>query len=303
MFSDLDKQKQETRRFLDILAEKTVCKITITFLEHSGQTSKGYILNNKIPINIEDAYNILERENAWHKNTEYKTSVIWSFSKEDQYYNIVVVNDIKDIENFTLNDFFLLWNSGNKYQAAFLLDRYVSAEDILKIQKALIRIYNCDNRALGATHRKNMSGFYNTKYPDYPYSQICYVGSKMLDVVQIMEQYKEMYEKEETKEIQQCLVQKHHLIPVEQLMKQMMNPPKKKWKDFYKEKQDEQRTDMAYAVYLMARGFTDEQILQLLLQESYSIELIKKEHRQSYLKWILMTTRSYYEQNNSRRYE
>jgi len=303
MFLDLDKQKQETRRFLDILAEKTACKITITFLEHLGQTTKGYILNNKIPINIEDAYNLLEKEDSWYKNTEHKISVIWSFSKEDQYYNIVVVNDIKDIGSFMLNDFFLLWNSGNKFQATFLLDRYVSGEDVLKIQKALIRIYNCDNRALGATHRKNMPGFYNTKYPDYPYSKIKYVGSNVLNVNHIMEQYRKMFEKEEHQRTQQHLTSQQNLVSAEQIIRQMLNQPKKTWKDFYKEKQNENRADMAYVIYLMARGYTDEQIIQALLKESYNIEMRKKGFLDDYLKRILMVARTYYKQYGNRRYE
>ena len=275
MVFNFDKQKQETKKFLDILPERTACKIRITVLDHSDGTPKGYVLNNKIPIKIEDAYYILERENAWYKNVVNKKSIIWSFSREEQGYNVVLINDIKDTETFILRDFFLLWNSGNKLQAAFLLDRYVSAEDVIKIQKALIQIYGGDKRALGAAHNKNMPGFHNIQYPDLPYSRIKYIGGNTLDVNYIMKQYEEMYEKKEE--------QKHRVFTVEQVMRQLLNKPKKTWKDFYITKQNVSRADISYTIYLMAMGYNDKQIMQALLKESYIFDTIEREKRENYL--------------------
>ena len=293
---DFTRQKQETKKFLDILSEKTTCKIRITVLDHSDGTPKGYILNNKVPIKIKDAYYILERENAWYKNVVNKKSIIWSFSKDEQGYNVVLINDIKDTEAFILRDFFLLWNSGNKFQAAFLLDRYVSAEDVVKIQKTLIQIYGGDKRALGAAHNKNMPGFYNIQYPELPYSRIKYIGGNTLDVNYIMEQYKEMYEKKEEPN--------QHVFTVEQVMRQLLNKPKKTWKDFYMAKQNVSRADISYAIYLMAAGYDDKQIMQTLLKESYMFDTIEREKRENYLKRILALAKMYYnKRHNKKKYE
>jgi hypothetical protein len=300
---DFTHQKQETKKFLDILSERTACNIRITVLDHSDGTPKGYILNNKLPIKIEDTYYILERENAWHKNYVNTKSIIWSLSKEDQGYNVVLINDIKDTETFILRDFFLLWSSGNKFQAAFLLDRYVSAEEVVKIQKTLIQIYGCDKRALGATHNKNMPGFYNTQYPDYPYSQIQYIGGNTLDVNYIMNEYRKIYGKEEAMKTQQHLKLQQHSVSVEQLMMQMSNSHKKTWKDFYKEKQNGSKADMAYSIYLISRGYTDEQVKQALLRESQDIEIRKQGHLKDYLRRTLKVAREYYENYGSRRYK
>jgi len=293
---DFTRQQQETKKFLDILSKKTTCKIRITVLDHSGGTPRGYILNNKLPIKIEDAYYILERENAWYKNAINKKSIIWSFSKDEQGYNVVLINDIKDTEAFILRDFFLLWNSGNKFQAAFLLDRYVSAEDVIKIQKILIQIYGGDKKALGAAHNKNMPGFYNIQYPELPYSQIKYIGGNTLDVNYIMEQYEEMYEKKEESN--------KRVFTVEQVMRQLLNKPKKTWKDFYMTKQNVSRADISYAIYLMATGYDDKQIMQALLKESYVFDTIEREKHENYLKRILALARMYYnKQHDKKKYE
>jgi len=287
---DFLSQKQETKKFLDALARKTACKITITFLDYVSK--KGFVLNNRQPIRIEEAFSLLEKENAFYKNLVYKKSVLWNFSKENQCFNIVLIDDIEDIETFKRRDFFLLWNTSNKFQAAFLLDRGVTSEEVIKIQRMLIRAYGGDLGALGASHNKKLPGFYNTKYPENPpYMQIHYVGTRVLDARYILAQYKEIYEKEkEDKKPRQ-----HDLATPEQTIKQLQGTSKKTWQGYFMEKQNGSKADVAYAIYLMDSGYTDEEVRQALLNESQDIEIRKKGHLEDYLRRTLKAARDYYE--------
>ena len=292
---DFTTQKQETKKFLDTLSRKTACKITITFLDYVDK--KGFVLNNRQPIRIEEAFSLLERENAWYKNAVHRKSVLWNFSKENKYFNVALIDDIQDIETFKRRDFFLLWNTSNKFQAAFLLDRGVTSEDVKKIQRMLIKDYGGDLGSLGASHNKKMPGFYNTKYPESPYMQIHYIGTRVLDANHILEKYKEIYEKEQEEERTQ-----QRVLTVEQVLKQFQRQGalKKTWQDFFRERQNKSQADIAYTIYLIDKGYTDEQIRQMLLDESEDIEIRKKGHLEDYLSRTLLAARRYYE-NISRR--
>jgi hypothetical protein len=286
---DFASQKQETKKFLNVLARKTACKITITFLDYVDK--KGFVLNNRQPVRIEDVFSLLEKENAWYKNAVHGKSVLWSFSKENKYFNVVLIDDIQDIETFKRRDFFLLWNTSYKFQAAFLLDRAVTSEEVIKIQRMLIRVYGGDLGSLGASHNKKMPGFYNTKYPENPpYMQIHYIGTRVLDANSILDKYKEIYEKEESKKPQQ------RVFTAQQILSQLIDATKKKsWQDFFRERQNKSQADIAYAIYLIDRGYTDEQIRQALLNESEDIETRKKGHLEDYFSRTLSAARRYYE--------
>jgi len=286
---DFTHQKQETKKFLDILSRNTAREITITFLEYTDKGQRGFVLNNRVPIRVEEAFSLLEKENAWYKNAIYKKSVLWAFSRENQYFNVVLIDDIQDIETFKRRDFFLLWNTSNKYQAAFLLDRGVTAEEVMKIQRMLIQVYGGDLGALGASHNKKLPGFYNTKYPESPYMQIHHVGTRVLDARHILEKYKEKEKQEEKKP------QQHILTTSEQTTEQLQETSKviKTWQDYFRKTQNKSRADIAYTVYLVDRGYTDEQIKQALLLESQDIEVRKKGHLEDYLRRTLKAARDY----------
>jgi len=298
---DFTLQEQETKKFLDVLARKTACKITMTFLEYiENGLPKGFVLNNRVPVKVEEAFFILEKENAWYKNAVYKKSILWNFSKENKYFNIVLVDDIEDIETFKLRDFFLLWNTSNKYQAAFLLDRGVTSEEVVKIQRMLIRAYGGDNGAIGASHNKKMPGFYNTKYSENPpYMQIHYIGTRVIDARYALEQYEKIFgkqiEEQVRKEIQQPI------LTVQQVLSQLTHTAtiEKTWQDYMRDKGNHSQADITYAIYLMGRGYTDEQVKQALLDESQDLEIRKKGHLEDYLRRTLKAARDYY--NNYRR--
>jgi len=297
-YFDFSAHKQETKKFLDTLSRKTAREITLTFLEYTDKGPKGFVLNNRQPVRIEEAFSLLEREKAWYKNVVHKKSVLWNFSKENKLFNVILIDDIEDIETFKRRDFFLLWNTSNKFQAAFLLDRAVTSEEVIKIQKMLIRSYGGDLGALGGSHNEKMPGFYNTKYPENPpYMQIEHIGSRVLDARYILEKYKENEKQEEKKP------QQHILTTVEQVMRQLQGQgtPTKTWQDYLRKTQNGSKADIAYAIYLMDRGYTDEEITQALLLESQDIEIRKKGHLEDYLRRTLFSARAYYENFKDRR--
>jgi hypothetical protein len=77
-------------------------------------------------------------------------------------------------------------------------------------------------------------------------------------------------------------------------MRQLLNKPKKTWKDFYMTKQNVSRADISYAIYLMAIGYDDKQIMQALLKESYMFDTIERGKHENYLKRILALAKMYY---------
>ena len=252
-----------------------------------------YILNNRRPFKVEEAYDILEREDAWRKNAVYSYSVLWAFSRENQYFNIAVIDDIQNIETFKLRDHFLLWNTSNKYQAAFLLDKGVTAEEIKKIQRMLIRAYGGDLGGIGASHTFKMPGFYNTKYPqDPPFMRVEYIGTRVIDTKYALFMYKEIYEKGG---ISQGKENKATPITAQQVLNQLSSNIEKTWQDFMRERGNHSQADIAYAIYLIARGYTDEQVRDALLSESEDIETRKKYHLEDYLGRTIMAARRYFE--------
>jgi len=293
---DFEAHKQETKRFLDALARKTACKITITFLKYPKEKNKKpnvYILNNRKPFRVEEAFSLLEREDAWRKNAVYGYSVLWAFSRENQYFNVVLVDDVEKIETIKLRDHFLLWNTSNKYQAAFLLDKGVTAEEVKKIQKMLIRAYGGDPGGIGASHTKKMPGFYNTKYKDNPpFMRLEYVGTRVIDTKHALQKYEEIYGKDG---ISQGKENKATHITAQQVLSQLtnniQNNIQKNWQDFMRERGNPSQADIAYAIYLMARGYSDEQVRDALLSESEDIENRKRYHLGDYLARTIMAAR------------
>ena len=289
-------QKKETKTFLEALAKKTACKITITLLKYpkdknnENDRPKGYVLNNKQPIRIEDAFSLLEEENAWHKNA-YGYSVLWAFSRENQRFNVVVIDDIQDIETFKLRDHFLLWNTSDKFQAAFLLDKGVTAEEAKQIQRVLIGDYGGDLGGLGASHNKKLPGFYNTKYNPPPFMKIHHIGSTVVDTEATLWLYKEIYGKGAIKYKRRGT--EHPILTVEQTLS--LDKIQKSWQDFMREKGNRSQADIAYAIYLFGRGYTEEQVRQALLSESEDIETRKKGHLEDYLDRTIIAARRYFE--------
>jgi len=271
-------QQEETRLFWQAIASKTNCLVKLLFAvyEEGNKFKKRVHLNKDEPLHPRDVFALLKEENAWFKNEKAQKSVLWKFA-EDQTYNIVIVDDIKEIKRFKSKDHFLLWEtSPGKFQAAFLLDRYLNDEEIKKIQRVLNELYKGDKGCLGASHLIKMPGFYNTKYlQSAPYIRLAYVGENILSAEQVLRYYEYNIKPKEYKP-EKNLKSLPRLLTYRELDKK-----KKDWWHFYKG--DESVADFAYAKYLMNFNLTDEEIKQILLAESKDIQERKKGHLQAYL--------------------
>lgn len=240
------KQKEQTKAFLDLLKRHTKAKIDLHFIHDS--TLRNMSENKKISIakniDIADAYMMLKRENAWWKNTEKRENVYWSWSRETEKFNIAFVDDIQNTEKFIQeNHFCLIQTSQNKYQGLFLLD-YVSPEKLAKVQKILCDNYNGDPGATGTWQLKRMPGFANTKYINEPMVKVVHIGNAILkyDILQHEPQPK----------------------PIKRPIRRR-TATHKTWWDFYTG--DYSQTDMKYALYLL-HFYPESEVFEILKSES-----------------------------------
>jgi len=273
-------QEEETRLFWEAIAGKTKSLIRLAFAvyKENNKIDPLIFLNKNQPLPPADAFSLLKEENAWFKNKEVKKSVLWKFAENQEGYNIVIIDDIQQVQAFKEKDHFLLWQTSNsKYQAAFVLDKYLNAEDIKKIQKALIGLYGGDKASIGASHYIKSPGFYNTKYQDPPYVRLVYVGKNILSTDQVLRYYehnvkpKEEKPEKDPKSLPKLLVYKE------------LQERKKDWWHFYNIKGNRSDADFAYTLYLLHFNLSDEEIKQILLTESQNIEERKKGHLEDYL--------------------
>jgi hypothetical protein len=284
-------QEEETKAFWEAIASKTNSLVKLAFaIYESGNSVKQWVfLNKNQPLLPTDAFSLLEEENAWFKNDKVKKAVLWKLT-ENQTYNVAIVDDIQEIQTFKSKDHFLLWEtSKNKYQAAFLLDRYLNGEDIKKIQRALIDLYKGDKACLGANHFVKMPGFYNTKYIQTPPPvRLCYVGKNILSAEQVLRYYKynvmpkEEKPKKDLKSLPRLLTYRE------------LHERKKDWWYFYNLKGDKSSADFAYTLYLLHFNLTDEEIKQTLIAESDDIENRKKGHLQDYLNRTITKAKAHF---------
>jgi len=283
-------QEQETEAFWQAIASKTSClvKLSLATYTECNTVLKWTNLNKNQPLHPKDAFGLLKKINAWHRNIENKESVLWRFAKQ-QSYNVVIIDDIQEVQHFKNKDHFLLWKTSYyKFQAAFLLDKYVSDEDVKKIQESLIDVYKADKACKGATHAVKMPGFFNTKYlGDPPYIKLLHVGQGVLSVEQALQYYKKNIEPKKYKP--KDLKSLPRLLTYRELDKR-----KKDWWYFYNIKQDKSAADFAYAKYLMCFNLTDEDIKQILLAESDNIEVRKKGHLDDYLERTISKARAHF---------
>jgi len=284
-------QQEETSLFWQAIASKTnsLVKLMFAIYEEDNKFKKRILLNNDEPLHPRDVFSLLKEENAWYKNEKHKKSVLWKFA-DNQLYNIAVVDDIQAIKAFKDKDHFLLWKtSENKYQATFLLDKYLEAEDIKKIQRALNELYKGDKGCLGASHYVKMPGFYNTKYlMTPPYIKLLHVGNNVLSTDQVLRYYEYNIKPKEYKPSKD-LKSLPPLLAYKEAKKR-----KKDWWYFYQIKQDKSTADFSYAKYLLNFNLSDEEIKQTLLAESDDIQNRKKGHLEDYLNRTISKAREHF---------
>jgi len=284
-------KEEETRLFCQTIAEKTKSLVILSFAIYTeGNRIDDWIfLNKKQPLHPRDVFSLLKKENAWFKNEKVKKSVLWKFA-ENQTYNIVIVDDIQDVKQFKDKDHFLLWQtSDNKFQAAFLLDKYLDAENIEKLQRALNDVYKGDKACLGASHNVKMPGFLNTKYLENPpYVKLVHIGKSILSTEQALRYYEYNIKPKEYKP------EKNLKTLPKLLTYRELDSRKKDWWHFYNLKGDKSAADFSYAKYLMNFNLTDEEIKQILLVESHDIENRKRGHLEDYLKRTVSKARAHF---------
>jgi hypothetical protein len=264
-------------------------KLSLATYTEGNTVLKWTNLNKNRPLHPRDAFYLLKKVGAWYRNEKEGESVLWKFA-EGQTYNVVVVDDVQEVQAFKQKDHFLLWQtSKGKFQAIFLLDRYLDAEDIKKIQKVLIEVYKGDKACKGASHNVKMPGFFNTKYLENPpYIRLLHIGKGILSTEQALTYYKKNIEPKEYKP--KDLKKLPKLFTYRELLQR-----RKDWQYFYNLKGDKSAADFSYAKYLMNFNLTDEEIKQILLAESENIHNRKRGHLEDYLERTVSKARLHFD--------
>jgi len=279
--------QQETRVFWQVIAGNTITPVKLSYAIYTTNNRVLHWIDRDItePNQVHD---FLVLDDAWFKNECLGMSVLWNFVK-GQKYNIVIVDDIQEIEKFKRKNHLLLWQtSETKYQAAFLLDKYLETEDIKKIQEVLIELYKGDKACKGASHNFKMPGFYNTKYLlNPPRIRLVHIGNNVLSTEQVLQYYEEKIKPKEYKP-------KDFKSTPKLLTNNELGKKKKDWWYFYNLKQNKSDADFSYAKYLMNFGLSDEEIKQILLNESDDIENRKIGHLEDYLDRTVKKAREHF---------
>jgi len=283
--------QQETRVFWQVIGSITLTPVKLSFVTYTigNRIADWKPINNNKHVYAEEVFDLLKREHAWYMNKELGMSVLWKFTSDAGIYTIIVVDDIKEVETFKRKNHLLLWQtSENKYQAAFLLERNILKEEAEKIQRVLIELYKGDKACRGVSHYVKMPGFYNTKYLiNPPYIKLIHVGDNYIEPKDALQYYEE---KIKPKEYKPKEFKSPKIITNIDLSKK-----KKDWWYFYNLKQDKSAADFAYAKYLMNFGLSDEEIKQILLNESSDIENRKIGHLEDYLERTVKKAREHFQ--------
>lgn len=251
--------------------------IDIHFISHEAlfDRSLGQKLTIGKNLSISGAVEVLEKEKAFIKNQKRKENVYFSFSKDNETFDIAFVDDIEKIEVFKKkNHFLLVQTSEQKYQAYFKLDKPVSAFDLYKIQKVLCHLYKGDVGALSPYQLKRLPYFYNTKYEKPFLVKSVFEGQNVVPVEDVLRYYQKTFETTANTNINNNVIKNIS----------------KTWDDFANP--DLSVADMRYACYLVRCGLSDEEIKQRLLNESPNITTRKRNIR-DYLDRTIRKAKNY----------
>jgi len=277
-----EEQQAQTKAFLKLLAQHTNAKIDLHYINHD--TLKDRSTNKKLTIAtnviINSAYKILKEENAWWKNSKRNENIYWSWSKQSESFNVAFVDDILNNKADVFKQkrhFCLIQTSQKKAQGLFLLDKYISAEDLVKVQKVLQTLYEGDIGAIGAWQLHRLTGFINTKYQDDFVVKIASVGDTVLKVDNILSYYDKL-NAPETKQ----KPKPKQTIKVK---------GRKTWEDFYDK--DKSQSDLKYALYLL-HFYSPEEVYSILEQESPNLNERKGAYTNDYLMRTIEKAQSFF---------
>jgi len=292
---DFTAQQQQTISFFNLIARYTTTKIDLHLIQHEALLNRA--LGKKLVlasnVDIASAYKILKQENAYWKNKIKLENVYWSWSKEQQVFNIAFVDDVERIEQFKAkNHFCLIQTSKNKYQAFFLLSNYVDANTLQIIQKTLQITYKGDKAAVGVYQLHRLAGFVNTKHQDGFIVKTIFTGNNKLNTNDVLKYY---YQYIEPSKQQQIKPQKPQLQIISSSNKQAQT--KKTWQDFNTDN-DNSSTDFKYALYLLHFN-TPEQVYDILLNESLNLIARKGAYTSDYLRRTISRALEYFIPSNN----
>jgi hypothetical protein len=287
---DFTAQQRQTISFFNLLARYTTTKIDLHLIQHEALLNRA--LGKKLVlasnVDIASAYKILKQENAFWKNKVKLENVYWSWSKEQQTFNIAFVDDVEKIEQFKAkNHLCFIQTSKTKYQAFFLLSNYVDANKLQTIQKTLQIIYGGDKASVGTYQLHRLVGFTNTKHQDNFIVKTVFTGTNKLNVSDVLEYYYKNIEPPK----QQIKSQKPQLQIISSNNKQAQTKAKKTWQDFFDN--DNSSTDFRYALYLL-HFYSPEQVYDILLNESPDLVARKGAYAGDYLKRTISKALEYF---------
>lgn len=290
--NNFKERELECKKFFDILSKHTDLNVDLHMISHQSLFDRS--LNKKLVIaknvDISEAFNILKKENCFYKNEVRKENIYFSFSKENEKFNICFVDDIVSdnvLKFMNKKNFLLIQTSQKKFQGYFLLSRHVNYDELLKIQKMLAVAYEGDKGAVSPAQLKRIAGFVNTKYDDNFVVKINYIGNNVLDVDMLLKYYDKVVEKSNKQEKQEKSLKQ---VLEEKLKQKTEKRWEKKWIDFYSG--DESQADFKYVLYLLGKGYSDDEIKDKLLEESLDIYKRKGKYVDSYIDMTIRKARS-----------
>jgi hypothetical protein len=291
---DFTAQQRQTISFFNLLARYTTTKIDLHLIQHEALLNRA--LGKKLVlasnVDIASAYKILKQENAFWKNKVKLENVYWSWSKEQQTFNIAFVDDVEKIEQFKAkNHLCFIQTSKTKYQAFFLLSNYVDANKLQTIQKTLQIIYGGDKAAVGTYQLHRLVGFTNTKHQDNFIVKTVFTGTNKLNVSDVLEYYYKNIEPPKQQQI------KPQPAPLRIISSNKQAQTKKTWQDFNTDN-DNSSTDFKYALYLLHFN-TPEQVYDILLNESPDLTARKGAYAGDYLRRTISRALKYFIPSNN----
>jgi hypothetical protein len=161
--------------------------------------------------------------------------------------------------------------SPHKFQAHFSLPIPLPAPDIAKVQRVLCGLYEADPGSTDACHYRRLPGFTNQKYLAQPPVMIRDDIVPSGEPVSLGKIYNLLHVE---RRAQQQALQKATAA-------RTRTEARKGWTSFKKE--DSNRTDMSYTLYLIGQGYSDDEIRAALIAESENITIRKQRHLDSYI--------------------
>jgi len=187
-------------------------------------------------------------------------------------YQVAFVDDPKDPkwrEKIT-KDTIIIETSPNKYQLHIPLEADFTYTK-RALQKAFNRFFKGDN--VSWNHARKLPFYLNNKY-DPPYYINIEKNTSKRTIIELLNEIQPIWEEIKAEE-------EPVTTPHRQKDEVARTQKWKSWIDFFEG--DNSQADYRYAIYLFSRGYSWEEVKEILLQESPDIHIRKKGHLQDYL--------------------